>query len=31
MTTDVKCSVEQRGQTFYKTHIACRLALIRST
>jgi len=31
MTADVKCTDEQRNQTFCDTHIAYRLALIRST
>jgi len=31
MTANVMCTVEQRSQTFYETHIAHRLALIQST
>jgi len=31
MTADVKCTDEQRNQTFCDTHIAYRLALIHST
>jgi len=31
MTANVKCTVEQRSQAFYETHIAYHLALIHST
>ena len=31
MVENVKCTVEQRSQTFYEIHIAYRLALIYST
>jgi len=31
MTANVTCTVEQRSQTFYETHIANRLAVIHPT
>jgi len=31
MTPNVKCTVEQRSQTFYESHIAYQLTLIHFT